>query len=103
MYKKGSPCNHNFLKVITNYHSQATPIRGLHAEKIAKAVWLYVVRVIFPASLLIFLCFVFFKELEETARYMGLLLAPAEGFCFQLLAFFARRAKKDLIMLFWLI
>ena len=39
--------------------------------------------------------------LEDTARYVGLLLAPAEGFSLWQSAFFAFRAKKDSIMLFW--
>ena len=39
--------------------------------------------------------------LEDTARYAGLLLAPAEGFGLRPRAFFALRAKKGLIMLFW--
>ena len=34
-----------------------------------------------------------YNKLEDTARYVGLLLAPAEGF--------GLRAKKDVIMLFW--
>ena len=38
------------------------------------------------------------QTLEDTARYAGLLLAPAEGFGFRLRFF---RAKKELIMLFW--
>ena len=38
--------------------------------------------------------FLLLVALEGTARYAGLLLAPAE-------AFFALRAKKELIMLFW--
>ena len=41
------------------------------------------------------------KELEDTVRYAGLLLAPVEGFGLQPRAFFALPAKKDLIMLFW--
>ena len=36
--------------------------------------------------------------LEGTARYAGLLLAPAEGFS---RGFVSLRAKKELIMLFW--
>ena len=39
--------------------------------------------------------------LEDAARYAGLLLAPAEGFGLRPRAFFALRAKKGLIMLFW--
>ena len=41
------------------------------------------------------------KKLEDTARYAGLLLAPAEGFGLRPRLFFALRAKKKLIMLFW--
>ena len=40
-------------------------------------------------------------ELEDMARYAGLLLAPAEGFGLWSRAFFALRAKTGLIMLFW--
>ena len=39
--------------------------------------------------------------LEDTASYAGLLLAPAEGVGLRPRAFFALRAKKGLIMLFW--
>ena len=39
--------------------------------------------------------------LEDTARYAGLLLAPAEGFGLRPRLFFAIRAKKELFMLFW--
>ena len=38
------------------------------------------------------------SRLEDTARYAGLLLAPAEGFG---RGFFALRAKNELFMLFW--
>ena len=38
------------------------------------------------------------SQLKDTARYTGLLLAPAEGFG---PGFFALLAKKELIMLFW--
>ena len=41
------------------------------------------------------------KILEDTARYVGLLLAPAEGFGLRPRAVFALWAKKGLIMLFW--
>ena len=41
------------------------------------------------------------KILEDTARYAGLGLAPAEGFVLRLRDFFALWAKKDHIMLFW--
>ena len=39
--------------------------------------------------------------LEDTARYAGLLLAPAEGFGLRPRLFFALREKKELFMLFW--
>ena len=40
--------------------------------------------------------------LEDTARYAGVLLAPAEGFGLRTSLFFAFfRAKKEVIMLFW--
>ena len=39
--------------------------------------------------------------LEDTARYAGLLLAPAEGFGLRPRLFLALRAKKELFMLFW--
>ena len=39
--------------------------------------------------------------LEDTARYAGLLLAPAEAFGLRPKAFFALWAKKELIMMFW--
>ena len=42
-----------------------------------------------------------YQWLEDTARYAGLLLAPAEGFGLQPRHFFAFRAKNDLIMLLW--
>ena len=42
-------------------------------------------------------------QLKDMARYSGLLLAPAEGFRLRPRGFFALRAKKELIMLFWLI
>ena len=41
------------------------------------------------------------EGLEGTARYAGLLLAPAEDFGLRPRDFFALRGKKDLIMLFW--
>ena len=41
------------------------------------------------------------KSLEDTARYAGLLLAPAEAFGLRPRAVFALRAKIKLIMLFW--
>jgi hypothetical protein len=41
------------------------------------------------------------RILEDTARYAGLLLAPAEGFGLRPRLFFALRAKKELFMLFW--
>ena len=41
-----------------------------------------------------------YKELEDMARYTGLLLAPGEGFGLWPRAFFALREKKGLIMLF---
>ena len=45
--------------------------------------------------------FLLFK-LEDTARYAGLILAPAEGFgLWPRLFFFALWAKKELIMLLW--
>ena len=44
--------------------------------------------------------FQFETQLEDTARYGGLLLAPAEGFGLRPRAFFALRAKKQIIMLF---
>ena len=44
---------------------------------------------------------VFNKILEDTARFAGLLLAPAEGFDLWSRAFFALWAKKYRIMLFW--
>ena len=40
-------------------------------------------------------------KLEDTARYAGLLLAPAEGIGLRPRAFFALWAKKDLFILFW--
>ena len=46
-------------------------------------------------------CNIFLKVLEDTARYAGLLQAPAEGFVLRPWAFFALRAKEELIMLFW--
>ena len=39
--------------------------------------------------------------LEDTARYAGLLLAPAEAFGLRPRAFLALRANKGLILLFW--
>ena len=42
---------------------------------------------------------IFKNKLEDTTRYTGLLLAPAEGFGRGL--FFALQAKKGLFMLFW--
>ena len=39
--------------------------------------------------------------LEGAARYAGLLLAPAEGFGLQPRPFFALRAKKGFLCLFW--
>ena len=39
--------------------------------------------------------------LEDAARYAGLLLAPAECFGLWQRAFFALRAKKQIIMLFF--
>ena len=38
--------------------------------------------------------------IEDTARYAGLLLAPAEGFGLRLRFFYALRAKKEVIKLF---
>ena len=40
-------------------------------------------------------------KLEDTARYAGLLLAPAEGFGLCPRLFLPFRQKKELIMLFW--
>ena len=37
-------------------------------------------------------------KIEGAARYVGLLLAPAEGFGLRPRPFFALRAKKDLFM-----
>ena len=50
----------------------------------------------------VFPLFVCLYTLEDTARYAGLLLAPAEGFGLRPRLFlpFERRRKK-LIMLFW--
>ena len=45
----------------------------------------------------------FLLQLEDTARYAGLLLAPAVGFGFRPMAFFALCAKKDRFILFWTI
>ena len=42
--------------------------------------------------------FIFLAQLEGTARYAGLLLAPAEGFGLRPRPFFDLRAKKDLFM-----
>ena len=41
------------------------------------------------------------KELEDTARYAGLLPAPAEGFGLQPRLFLAFGQKKCFFMLFW--
>ena len=40
----------------------------------------------------------FLEELEDTARYEGLLLAPAEGFRPSVEAFFALQAKKESLL-----
>ena len=53
MNQQVSPCYHSFLAVTQRYNSKVTPIRELHAEKIAEAVLLYVFRIAFPASLLL--------------------------------------------------
>ena len=47
-----SPCCHILLTVLLSYHGKVTPIGALHAEKIAEAVFLYMFRIAFPASLL---------------------------------------------------
>ena len=49
----------------------------------------------------IVISFVLGHKLEDTARYAGLLLAPAEGFSLWQRAFFALRAKKQFFFVFW--
>ena len=46
---------------------------------------------------------VFTIKLEDTARYAGLLLAPAEGFGLRPRLFLPFGQKKELIILFWTI
>ena len=45
--------------------------------------------------------FTYLKALEDTARYAGLLLAPAEGFGLWPRLFLPFGQKKELFMLFW--
>ena len=52
MNQQVSPCYQSFLTVTQSYHGKVTHIDALHAEKIAEAVLLYVLRISFPASLL---------------------------------------------------
>ena len=53
MDQQVSPCYYSCLTVSRSYHSKMTPISALHAEKIDDAVLLYVFRIAFPASLLV--------------------------------------------------
>ena len=48
--------------------------------------------------ILISVWIVFLLTLKDTARYAGLLLAPAEGFGHRPMAFFALRAKKESLL-----
>ena len=50
--QQGSPCCHNFLTVISSYHSNVTSIGPLHSKKLCETVLLYVFRKSFQASLL---------------------------------------------------
>ena len=45
----------------------------------------------------------FFFILEDTARYAGIPLAPAEGLSLRPRAFFDLRAKEGIIMMLWII
>ena len=51
MDQQGSPCCHNVLTISPSNHSKMNPVGHLGAEKLAEAVWLFVFKIAFPASL----------------------------------------------------